>query len=178
MKEDKLKKTFIELYNKESSALFRYLLIRTSSREVALDLSQESFLRLWKSMQKDDIANERAFLYAIAKNQVIDWYKKKKAISLDAMGETEDGDNNFDKLVLDDNSQEVQELSAEGRFLVERIKDLDPPYQEVVYLRFVEDLKPQEIAEILNESVNQVSVRITRGIDKLRQMVRIKKRNG
>jgi RNA polymerase sigma factor (sigma-70 family) len=172
---DRNKNSFIELYNKESTALFRYLLIRTSSREVAMDISQESFMRLWRSMEKEGkILNARAFLYAIAKNQVIDWYKKKKSQSLDSLGESEEGQSMLERFILDDGSQRVEELSADGRFLLEKIKELDSPYQEVVYLRFVEDLRPQEIAEVLNESVNQVSVRITRGLEKLRKIAGIK----
>lgn len=167
-----MKKRFISLYNSEIDGVFRYCFFRTSSREIALDLSQESFMRLWDSMTKgQDISNERAFLYTIARNLITDWYRKKKPISLESL-EDEDNDLEYlDKLVLEESTQENLELSADGRYLIEKIKELEEPYQQAVFLRFVEDLKPKEIAEILELSVNVVSVRITRGVEKLKEKI-------
>lgn len=168
-----MKKEFISLYNSESDALFRYLLIRTSSREVSLDLSQESFLRLWNTISSGkEISNLRAFLFTIARNLIIDWYRKKKSVSLEALGESADGESSdvLDRLIVEGSSQEIAELQADGRMVIEKIKELDEPYQQAVYLRFVEDMKPQEIAMILEESVNVISVRISRGLEKLRKI--------
>jgi RNA polymerase sigma factor (sigma-70 family) len=53
---------------------------------------------------------------------------------------------------------------------MEKIRELDPPYQQVIYLRFVEGLPPREIAEILKESPNTVSVRISRGLLQLKKI--------
>ncbi len=57
---------------------------------------------------------------------------------------------------------------GEARHLIGKINEIDPIYQHAVYLRFVEDLKPKEIAEILGESANVVSVHINRGLKQLR----------
>jgi DNA-directed RNA polymerase specialized sigma24 family protein len=43
-----------------------------------------------------------------------------------------------------------------------------------MYLRFVEDMKPKEIAEILEQPVNVVSVRIFRALEKMREIMNIK----
>ena len=59
--------------------------------------------------------------------------------------------------------------------MLERIKELDTTYQQVVYLRFVEDLSPKEIAAIVNRPVNVVSVRINRGIQELRKLLNVQK---
>jgi RNA polymerase sigma-70 factor, ECF subfamily len=163
------RKQFLELYNRESDAIFRFCLLRTSDSEKAVDLTQDTFMRFWDVVNRDDepITYERAFLFKIARNLIIDWYRKKKSLSLDSILESEDGIN--DSLLIDKDTTNL-EMSGEARFVLEKISELEPMYQQVVYMRFVEDMKPKEISEILGESVNVVSVRITRGIEKLREI--------
>ncbi len=164
------KEQFLELYNRESDAIFRFCLLRTSDLEKATDLTQDVFMRFWDVISKDDaksITYERAFIFKIARNLIIDWYRKKKSVSLDSFLEDPNGGN--DSLLIDKESIDL-EMSGEARFVLEKISELEPAYQQVVYMRFVEDMKPKEIAEILGDSVNAVSVRITRGVEKLREI--------
>ncbi len=90
------KETFITLYKSESDKLFRYCWMRISSREQAIDTVQESFMKLWDALEKcrkdgTQIESQRAMLFAIARNLIIDWYRKKKSISLDVLMDVEDG---------------------------------------------------------------------------------------
>jgi RNA polymerase sigma-70 factor, ECF subfamily len=160
---------FTSLYNSESDAIFRYCLIRTSNREVALDITQDTFTRLWKVVERgEEIGNYRAFLYTVARNLIIDWYRKKKPESLDAISD----EANVDALmVVNDSMRQDIEMSAEARYIINRITDLEEQYQQPVFLRFIEGLKPNEIADIMGVSVNVASVRISRGIDRLRKLV-------
>lgn len=168
MQKQNLEQQFTTLYNTEADAIFRYCFIRTSKRDVAVDIMQDTFMRLWNSLGKEqEIKNMRAFLFTVARNLIIDWYRKKKADSLDALLEAEGGDAFLSSHA---NPETEIEMESEGRYLIGKIRELDPSYQQVVYLRFVEGMKPKEIADILGESVNAVSVRITRGVEKLRQI--------
>ncbi|MES2470834.1 MAG: RNA polymerase sigma factor [Patescibacteria group bacterium] len=161
-------KEFVALYTKEADAVFRFCLLRTSNRDVAKDIAQEAFTKIWVSMQAgNDIQNPRAFVFKITRNLIIDWYRKKKASSLDQMA---DEDPHGEIGLVDDEAELSAEMTAEARFLITKIRELDPTYQQAVYLRFVEGMRPQEIAEVLGETVNVVSVRITRGLEKLRQI--------
>lgn len=166
-----IKNQFIALYNEESDSIFRFCLLRTSDRDVALDLMQDTFLRFWDafSQGKQRIQNKKAFLFAIARNGIIDWYRKKKSLSLDALAE--DAEVNVE--VFMDRStgdREDIEMGHEARFLLEKIREIDTRYQQAVYLRYVEDLGPKEIAEVLGESVNIVSVHIYRGLKQLKKI--------
>ncbi len=162
-----IKQTFEEIYESESDAIFRFCLVRVSNREQALDITQETFLRLWQSMlQNKEILNNRAFLFTIAHRLVIDWYRKKKSFSLDSMlnhGE-EDGYDPSDEMTTS-----RLELVAEGRYLLDKINELSPSNRHPVYLRYVEDLSPVEIGKILGISTNAASVRINRGLLELRK---------
>lgn len=164
------KKHFTTLYTNESDAIYRFCFFRTSDKDVALDLMQDTFIRFWDVLSRGEqkIENERAFLFTIARNLVTDWYRKKKTLSLDALAEKADSD--VDVFILDTAPREDIELQHEAAFLLARLQELEPLYQQVVYYRYVEDLKPKEIADILGESVNSISVRIHRGIKQLRKL--------
>jgi len=52
---------------------------------------------------------------------------------------------------------------------MEVLNKLEEPYRQAVTLRYVDGLSPKEIAEIVGESTNNISVRINRGIEKLKK---------
>jgi RNA polymerase sigma-70 factor (ECF subfamily) len=137
--------------------------------EQALDLSQEVFTRLWQSMNQAGTGIEypRAFIFTVARNAIIDWYRKKKAVSLEAMESEEIGEP-YEP--LSDSAVMDSRLEGEGRFLVDKINQLSPGHKDAVYLRFVEGLSPPDIAKILKISTNAASVRINRGIEELRKV--------
>ena len=151
----------------ESDTIFRFCLVRVSNREQALDITQETFLRFWKSLQENTkILNEKAFLFTIAHRLIIDWYRKKKSVSLDKMMEGEN--NSYD--LPDEKSINNIEMGAEGRYLLKKIDELSPVYKDAVYLRFVEDLSPGDIGKILGISANAAGVRVNRGLEELRKI--------
>jgi RNA polymerase sigma-70 factor, ECF subfamily len=69
---------FTELFEQHRGGVHAFLLARTSDREVARDLLQDTFLRLWRRL--DEIGGlererQRAWIYAVARNLVIDRYR-------------------------------------------------------------------------------------------------------
>jgi len=172
--ETNITETFKKIYENESDAIFRFCLIRVSNREQALDITQETFLRFWKNLLEDKkILNDKAFLFTVAHHLVIDWYRKKKSVSLDKMINNEN--EPYDP--LDEKTTDGIGLEAEGRYLLEKIKELTPTYQDPIYLRFVENLSPKEIGKILNISANAAGVRINRGLEELRKKTGYTKKN-
>ena len=168
MKADPVKQRFTEVYNTESDAIFRYCLFRVSDYENATDLTADTFMRFWDTLANGkDVHNDRAFIFMIARNLIIDFYRKKKTLSLDAILE-----KNEDYVFMADGDflKEEVNMTSEARFVIDKIKELPPADHQIIYLRFVEGLLPKEIAEILGVSANVVSVRIIRGLEKLRQI--------
>src|SRR3989338_10608843 len=156
---------FKEIYDRESDAVFRFCLLRTSDREMALDFTQDTFMRFWNTLESGkEVKNARTFLFTIARNIVIDWYRKKKSLSLEALLEgAMDGKTSFAVV-----ARENVETEVEAEFLIRKIRELPEPYSNAVYLRCVEELKPREIAEIVGESSNVISERLSRGLEQLR----------
>ncbi len=159
---------FEKIYESQSDAIFRFCLIRVSNREQALDITQETFLRLWQSLQKGlEIRNDKAFLFTVAGRLIIDWYRKKKSISLESIMYKDEEIDHEPALEVTANNLDS---GAEGRYLLDKINELSPPYRQPVYLRFVEGLSPVEIGQILDISTNAASVRVNRGITELRKI--------
>ena len=169
-------KRFSELHERESDAIFRFCVLRVSRREVALDLTQDTFIRFWDKIARgEEIKNERAFLFTIARNLIIDWYRKEKPYSLDALEEPNENEGSFGRQLAFEES--TSEAETEAGLILKLINELDRQYREVVYMRFVEELKPREIGEIIGESPNVVSVRINRGLKALRLLMHHEKQS-
>lgn len=158
---------FTAAYKRDADAIFRFCLVRTGNRETAIDITEDGFSRLWMMMRNGQtILNSRALIFKITRNLIIDWYRKKKPDSLEAiLDEDED-----ERLLGDGQSFDSAVWGAEGRFLLEKIGRLPAPYQQAIYLRFVEGLSPPQIGEITGLSANAASVRINRGLAALRKI--------
>lgn len=155
---------FLKLYDEYAIPIFRHCYFRVSSRELAEDLTQEAFMRIWNYLaQEKTIDNPKAFVYRIADNLIVDYYRKKKELSLDIMSE-----RGFDP--AGDGAASILDYAA-GREAREVLEQLEPIHREVLLLRYVADLPIQDIASIIGESENVVSVRIHRAIQKLKKLL-------
>ena len=158
----------MEAFDAYADALFRQCLWKLSDRERARDLTQETFIRCWQRiLAGQEIRNLRAFLFTTARNLIIDEYRRRRPkVSLDEAirqgfePQSEDDTERFNRLI-------------EARDAVILLRQLPEQYREVVSLRYLEDLTPQEISLIIGESENVVSVRIHRGVQLLRKIMKI-----
>jgi RNA polymerase sigma-70 factor, ECF subfamily len=166
MNQSALKEIFLQSFDTYSDAIFRFCLVKTSSKEMAEDFTQETFMRYWRSLAEGKgMQNTRSFLYTVANNLIIDWYRKKKTTSLENLQE-----QGYD---APDTAGFSSEAQAELKEVLDTISELEEKDKEVLLLRYVEGLEPREIAEILEESANVVSVRINRAIDKVQKKLHI-----
>ncbi len=152
---------YLESYEKYNDAIFRYCLFETSNREVAIDITQDTFVKVWEYVVAGNtIENMRAFLYRVAGNLVIDYRRKKKSVSLDTML-----DDGFD-VGHHELPKTIDQIDGEG---VRKIVNAIPEkYRDVIIMRFIEDMSVKEIATITGESENNISVRIHRGLEKIK----------
>lgn len=158
---------FLRAYETYSDAIFRHCYFRLSNRERALELMQETFMRVWESIANGrQIEQLRAFLYRIANNLIIDEYRRsyKKTASLDAL--QEEG--------FEPGKEETSEwnTSLDAHAALKVVDQLSPAHKEVILLRYVDDFAPKEIAKVLGESENVVSVRLHRATKELRSLLK------
>jgi RNA polymerase sigma-70 factor (ECF subfamily) len=172
---DDEKKWFSDIYEEESDSLFRFCLIRTSDRERALELTQESFARMWQAVVAEKpIDNPKAYLYVVARHLIIDWYRKHKSVSLERIvARTEDEDGTPPLEVPDAEAMRQMEVDADASRALDALREIEPQYREVIFLRFFEGMQPHEIADIMGVNSNIVSIRITRGLEALRRAMHL-----
>lgn len=172
MSSNKLKREFGQAYEDLSDAIFRHCYFRLSDRERALDLMQETFMRVWNVLASGEreIENLKAFLYKTANNLVIDEYRSRKIqVSVEDMRE----------LGLDIREDQAIEEEADIAMGAEKILGLlervDGKYRDAVIMRYIDELSLKEIALITGEKVGNVAVRINRGLRQIREFLQNEK---
>jgi RNA polymerase sigma-70 factor (ECF subfamily) len=162
--EDILQQKFLESYDTYNDDIFRFCIVKVRNRDVALDITQDTFTKTWEYLSADkEIDNMRAFLYQVARNAIIDWSRKKKSESLDALVETG----------LEFGSSDEVEKTKDGidaKQAAKLIGELPDKYRDILYFRYVEDLSIQEISDITGERENTVSVRVHRGVKMIEEL--------
>lgn len=169
MPSNPLEEEFLKVYHSHADAIYRYCYFRLYSKEKAHDMAQEAFMKVWQYLSEGKkVDNLRAFLYKVTNNLIIDSVRKKKESSLDALAE--DG---FEPV---DTHHPNLDAQIDGILLTETLQSLSEEYRDVIYMRYIDNLQPREIAEVLGESVNIISVRIHRGLKKLKQIMEEKEK--
>ncbi len=162
---------FLKAFENYSDALFRHAYFRLSNRERAADLAQETFLKAWDYIRKGkDVGHWKSFLYHIMNNLIIDEYRRKKEMSLDAILE-EEPTHTSPSLAVDGRAEreerfDNERLRARIRAL---IAELPKNEREALTLRYIDGLSPKEIAAMLGISENAASVRIHRAVGELKK---------
>ncbi|MDF2530761.1 MAG: polymerase subunit sigma-70 [Clostridia bacterium] len=142
------------LQNKESHYRLAYSYVK--NKEDALDIVQESFLKALSSVDSLENADYlKTWFYRILVNTSMDVLRKKGKLSYVV------------DITLDLNS-EVKEDMYENFDLQEAMDNLPDSYRLIISLRYFEDLKLEDIADILGENLNTVKTRLYAGLKKLR----------
>ncbi len=168
-----LQKDFERAFEAYNDELFRHASMRLRDRDRALELTQECFLKVWKYAQKAQVRELRPFLYRTLRHLIIDEYRRKKPVSLEAMVEGSE-DMSVEVLLPPDESNTLEAAIErfDGKRAMAALQKLPDAYREAIALRYVEGLSPKEIGEIVGESENAVSVRIHRGLKKLKELLK------
>jgi len=163
--------SFLKAFDEYADALFRHASIRISDHERAIELVHDTFTKAWGYVRNGNTVEVyRPFLYKVLGNLIIDEYRRRKTESLDSLLENEGMDSGKFK-DLQEGSLEESLVALDAQRVVEAIQALPILYRETLTLRFVDGLGPKEIADLIEETENVVSVRINRGVKLLRDIV-------
>jgi RNA polymerase sigma-70 factor, ECF subfamily len=156
----------IELYQHR---LYRYLLFLTGNAARAEDLFQETWVRvLERGHQYNAKSKFESWLFAIARNLVIDLSRRKKMPSLEDLGDKE-RNQPFDP--PDEQSASALQLLVtreNARAVQLSLLKIPAYYREVLLLRFHEEMALEEIAAVLSAPVSTVKSRLYRGLAALK----------
>ncbi len=136
--------------------IYKYCYFKVRNSQLAEDLTQETFLKFFSQNSYINRGKSLAYLYTIAKNLCIDTYKKIETRSLD---EDIPSENNFEDF--------------ETSFIIRQaINTLPENLQEIVLLRFNNDLSMREISNITGLSRFSVYRRLNKSLKQIKLVLR------
>ena len=156
---------FGALYDHYLPSIYRFILLKVSNQAEAEDLSHEVFLSAWKNIPgyKDKGFPFSSWLYQIARNAVIDFYRtSKKNIQIEEAPE--------EFLKINFTGADTLNLDLETDVLKKCVSLLKPEYQDVVIMRFIEEMPHGEVASVLGKSEGAVRLAQHRAIKELKEI--------
>jgi RNA polymerase sigma-70 factor (ECF subfamily) len=154
------------LYDHYQPKIFRFVLLKVSHREEAEDLTHQTFLKAWENLDKYEFQGYSfgSWLYRIARNVIIDNQRRSSPkISLDEIAPG--------LLIEEGNEREKTDLKMELEAVAKAISRLRDIEQDVILMRFVEELSHKEVAEILGKTEGAVKLIQHRALKNLKQIL-------
>ncbi|MBI2099202.1 RNA polymerase sigma factor [Candidatus Uhrbacteria bacterium] len=155
-----------KVYDEYVNRIYRFIYFKVSGEEEARDLVSETFLRAWQYLQEGkQIKQLSSFLYKIARNLVIDHYRKK---AMSVLTESE-----LPAAMFGDEGRQGKEIETKHDFglLLAAMNKMKEEYREVVQLKYIDGLSVGEIADILDKNRGAVRVTLHRASKTLRELM-------
>lgn len=165
-----IRKIYSKIYDRYVAKIYRFIFLKVSSREVAEDLTSETFTRVWKKMSAADnnpgpeIKNVSAFLYGVARNLVVDHYREKGKVQFVST----------ENVSIIDPEQDLQKqafLKSDVAHISQALSNLNDDYQNVIIWRYLDDLPITEIALLLDRTEDATRVLLHRALKSLRSVI-------
>ena len=151
------------IFKKYNELIYRYIYIRVNfNKAIAEDISQEVFLRVLKSIDSFDVSKSslKNWIFTIARNLVIDFYRRKKPepLSERALENNQPEDTDNEERIL-------------YREILEELSNLTEDEKDLITLYYIEDFSIDEISKIIGKKYTATKVSIYRALDKLKQRI-------
>lgn len=164
-------KAFDEIVFRYKDKIINYVYQYTNNRDDAEDLTQDSFLKLYRYRGKyKDFAKFSTWFYTIVTNTVRNRYNKEKNFSPVSFEDVSEADLETDGLISDPFEFENADESGNRIVFLKKAFDMiDDMFKEVILLRYTEGLEYDKIGEILGIPSGTVKSRVNRGREHLRK---------
>lgn len=151
---------FTETIRTFETRLFRFT-AKKVQRDLAADMVQETFLKLWNHYSPDLIGREGPWLFTVSRNLCLDLLRKEQNNRSEPL---QDANMSSDETPLLQNMIQKENQSR----VIALVSSLNENQQEVIRLKFQEGFSYKEISEITGHSVSHVGVLIHEAVAKLR----------
>jgi RNA polymerase sigma-70 factor (ECF subfamily) len=158
---------FAKLYEQNFDKIYRYISLKVGSNTEAEDMTQQVFIKALQSISSykwKDVPFS-AWLFRIAHNQVIDYYRKQSRQATTPLYEY--------MVVSDHNPEKTTEDKSEIERLLLASKKLTAAQQEVIALRFAGDLPIAEVARIMGKTQGAIKALQHSAIIALRKLMMV-----
>ncbi len=159
---------FAQLYEEHFDKIYRYVTLKIGNETEAEDMTQQVFLNALQSISsfKWKGIPFSAWLFRIAHNQVVDYFRSKKRTTVPL-------DESLVKSNSDDNPQLVVEQKLDIEQLLLATKQLTEAQREVISLRFASELPIAQVAKVMGKSQGAVKALQHSAIVALRKTLRV-----
>ncbi len=166
---EEIKKEFGHIYDQCVDRIYRFVYIKVNSKEVAEDLTAETFTKTWKAFEASwrkgkPIRDPRSFCYRTARNLVVDHYRSKgrdRSVPLDSVR-------------LADTSPGIEEkamINSDMEIVMKGISGLKDDYQDVIIWRYLDEMTIPEMAGLLEKSEEATRVTLHRAMASLKKVL-------
>jgi RNA polymerase sigma-70 factor (ECF subfamily) len=156
---------FGDLVRRTQDRVFNLAFRMTGDRDMAADVTQDAFLRAFRSLGKlREPGRFSSWLLKIVSNLSLDALSARGTVSLDAL--LEEGDEHLP--VSGSDPVDALEGVIADEAIAAALDKVPPVYRQVLVLRHIEDLPYERIAEILDIPLGTVKTRLFRGREQLR----------
>ena len=162
------KEAFQELISEYHPFVYKFLYKLSENEEVAKDLTQDTFIKVIKNIEKFEIKGSAKFstyIITISKNLYIDYLRQEKRILLnipiDQYPNLKDINTDIEEAVID-------KLCRQD--VIENMNKLTEEQKIAIKMKYIEGLTLKEIGTVLNVEPKTIKSRIHNGIVKLRKM--------
>jgi len=160
------RKEFSKIYDNCINKIYRFIFLKVNSEAITQDLCSETFLRGWEAFKGNQkIENPQAFLYRIARNLVIDYYREK--------GRTQVVSTEYTP-IIDPNPglEERVALNSDLEQIKGALVNLKEDYQNVIIWRYLDDLSIPEVAKLMEKSEQTTRVTLHRALKALKNEIK------
>tara|TARA_R110001583_G_scaffold79530_2_gene214904 strand:+ start:8564 stop:9094 length:531 start_codon:yes stop_codon:yes gene_type:complete len=156
------KKAITLLYDYYADAIYGVILKIISDEEIAQDVLQETFIKIWKNSKKYDSGKAKLFtwLYRIAYNSAID---KTRSLKNKTKNEVQIETSSVYRITSNELNQDVLDIQK-------HLSSLDEKYQIVINALFFEGMTQQEASEELNIPLGTIKSRLKIGLRELKKI--------
>lgn len=157
-------KAFSEIYRRYSRRIFAYCLQIVKNYELAQDVFQTTMGSVYEKRRYFVGGNFSSWIFTIAKNNCISaWKKQDELSSLIALDDVE--------AVISDGSDPLARDVMLNDALMKAIASLGADYRDAIELRYIQDLKFEQIARLRNISLPLAKIRVARAKQKLQEIL-------
>ena len=145
-------RAFEKLYDYYVDKIYSYSMQRVLNKQKAEDITSAVFLKAVENIHKFDTGRGirfGAWLYRIAHNEIIDGFRKNKEINVEL---------DLEMIPTKSNVQEEFENKSKVEDVMATIAKLKPKYQQILTLKFFEEMSVEEISEVMGIKKSNVSV--------------------
>ena len=153
------------------SNVYGFQLKRTENENDAEDITIQTFARAFEKIETYDSTYKfKTWLITISKNLHIDLIRRRKSTVSSTL--KNDDDEAYYKIIDESPTAEDRLITEQNlNKLLKDIKKLKPHYQEVIQLRYFQELSYKEIAEKLDEPINNIKIKLLRAKKLLAEII-------